>query len=222
MIERFECLTEYLIYEYTQKTYTAELSRDDIYEISKMLPNKEEWKLDTFDKIRADIRTKYTLSNRKLSEAIDIIKTHREFCINIGIELPIPQLTTDSIDKYVAIYKRMHTSIPGGANSDDATRKRRQRKARCVKAMKSLPQTAIVCIFTLVELGKLDYVGEEFDFLYEKYSRELEDDYDFTQYCSYIAASTKALSFLKKGLEKTGQQSLLKRLATDVGTFKVK
>lgn len=221
MIERFESLTKYLIEEYEQKTFTAELSREDISEISRMLPHKRKWTHASFDSVKAKIRKKFNLSNRKLSRVLDVIKTHREFCTNIGLDLPITQIDSDVLMKYLSIYKRIQSKRTQSVPKLAAywLRYQRKTKARYIKEFEAdLSREAVICIFTLIELGKLNYYGEAFDSLYLKYEHDAEDEYKFSQYCYYITASSRAIEFLINGLTKIGQKSLLKCILNNSAT----
>jgi hypothetical protein len=220
MIDRFESLTKYLIDEYAQKTFTSELSRADIYQISRMLPHKKEWMRASFDSMKAKIRKKFNLSNRKLSKVIDVIKIHREFCTNIGLELPITQMDSDVLKKYLSIYKRIQIKRIQNVRKLAAywLHYQRRTKGRLIEEFEAeLSREAVICIFTLIELGKLAYYGEAFDSLYLRYEHDAAEEYEFSQYCYSITASSRALEFLINGLTKIGQKSLLKCILNDSG-----
>jgi len=194
----FESLTEFLIYEYEQNTFTKKLSRNDIFDISNILPLKEKWTLDSFDKIKLQIKKKYDLGSKELSKAINIIKAHREFCINIGTELPLEQINIKNMNLYISIYNE-YKAID--CNKEEAFVER---------VRLELPKQAIICIYTLVELGKLDYFSEAFDLLYNKYDCKVKDECDLYKYCSYIIRKGKALDHIKNALRNMGQISLLR------------
>lgn len=224
LFEEFEYLTNYLIYEYQHGTFTDELSRDDIYEISQMLPPKKNWRMEIFDRAKTEIKDKFNLSNRKLSKAIDIIKSHREFCVEIGLEQPLTQLKTETLAKYIEIYNKLHGKrLNENSAIDGKTINAEWKKGSgCIGEMQSiLPRESIVCIFTLVELGKLNYFGEEFDFLYKKYDTEAEYEDDITSYCSFITRNINALRHIKKALRKIGQKSLQEAYSNATQQFKI-
>ncbi|MDZ7641697.1 MAG: hypothetical protein U5J62_06730 [Desulfurivibrio sp.] len=84
-LEKIEWLANYLIDEYSQGTFTKELSREDIEDISITLPNKDKWEEEIFVEIREELKSKYKIGSRRLSEALNIIQKHREFCVNIEL-----------------------------------------------------------------------------------------------------------------------------------------
>ena len=177
--------------------------------ISNILPDKEKWIFDDFEKIKLEIREKYNLSNRKLSKAIDIIKGHREFCINIGLELPLKQINTQYLNSYIRIHSEFqHRKHEEGWVS--------QIEATCKEIMSEIPNEAIICIYTLIELDTHDYFSEAFDPLYGQYKQKMEDEYSsLADYCSHIIVKGTALTNIKKALKKTGQKTLLKECFTE-------
>lgn len=115
--ERLIDLKNTLLREYRLQTYTKHLSRADIEDISKKLLPYEKWRLPEFDENKATIRKEYGISNKECSEVIDIIKCHRKFCTNIGMELPFGNITDDELRQYaklVAEYCNFRSSEPKG------------------------------------------------------------------------------------------------------------
>lgn len=212
MMEELEFLTKFLIYEYAQKTYTSELSRAELEEISKSLPKKDEWGGESFDKAKEKIKTKFDLSNGKLSKAIDIIKKHKEFSYNIGCFLPLQILSPKEFELYLETYRYLHSEKKYGRKTSerDGMHEVLHAEAKCVEKIKNeLPREAIVGLFTLLELGKLNYYSEALDFLYEKYDTEACDDQEILEYCSYILNNTQALRYLERAFNKINEPELL-------------
>ena len=72
--------------EYSTGTFICGLSRYEIEEISKKLPQKSEWVDPSFDIISDQIKLEYNIpSNKSYSKILDLIKNHKEFSYNIGI-----------------------------------------------------------------------------------------------------------------------------------------
>lgn len=206
LMERFEYLTMFLIEEYQQKTFTKELSREDIREISKLLPLKEKWSLPNFDDIRANIRDKYKLSSNSLSTAINIIKLHREFCTNIGLELPLTQINKADLYLLINVFEKYQNVY---TKADSAETRNKQKMVLVGQLASELPGKAIICFFTLVELGKLDYYSEAFDFLFQRHEGEAVNYCDLNFYCSVILNNIRALDYIRNALKKLGQISLI-------------
>ena len=215
MMEEFEYLTNTLIYEYAQNTFTPELSREDLRQISEILPPKEMWGDESFDKAKAKIQADFGLSNRKLSQAIDIIKKHKEFSYNIGMSEPLNFITLKEFCIYLETYRYLHSEKLCGKETfkRDHLEEVWHAEAKSVEKIKNeLSREAIVGLFTLIELGKLDYYSEAMLFLYEKYDREACDDMQVLEYCSYIINNTQALRYIERAFKKINQTDLLRFL----------
>lgn len=81
-------------------TFTKILSRWQIEEIAKNLPQKSTWNNDLLA-IKQQIKNKYGLSSQEFNKALDIIQSHREFCVYIGMEIPFKTFSDSSIENYI-------------------------------------------------------------------------------------------------------------------------
>ena len=78
-------------------TATKNLSRKDLKDISDRLPPKDKWGDDDFGRIKWEIRQDYKLCNRKLSDAINLIKENRTMGANIGINFSLKHVSDDKL-----------------------------------------------------------------------------------------------------------------------------
>jgi hypothetical protein len=150
-----------------------------------------------------------------LSTSINIIKKHKEFSWNIGIIIPLEFLSNDEFEKYLEIYCYLHSEKLYGKKSfaKDDLHEVWHAEAQCVEKIRNeLSRKAIVGLFTLLEIGKLDYYSEALGFLYQKYDREACDDREIQEYCSYILNNTQALRYLERAFKKINEPSLLSLL----------
>ncbi len=86
--------------EYSVKTFTKELSRNDIEHISQELMPINRWTEQAFDDNRNDIKKKYGLSSNALSKAIDIVKTNPLFANNINLPIPMGTISDEELRQY--------------------------------------------------------------------------------------------------------------------------
>ena len=89
VMRKFDELIYFLdkcIAEYSLGTCTKSLSRSDIQDISKRLPDYEEWKTEKFKEIKNQIKQEYHLGSKEFSDAVNLIKKNRLFSTNIGCE----------------------------------------------------------------------------------------------------------------------------------------
>lgn len=94
-------------------TFTKNLLREDIENVSRLLPKYEKWGEDQFIKIREEVKRKYNISNREFSKVLDIIKEHRKFRINIGLDNTYREISDEEFEAYAvmvhqAIIERQH------------------------------------------------------------------------------------------------------------------
>lgn len=86
--------------EYSVKSFTKELSRNDIEQISKELMPITRWTEEAFDDNRNEIKKKYGLSANALSKAIDIIKTNPLFANNINHPIVLCSISDEELNQY--------------------------------------------------------------------------------------------------------------------------
>lgn len=102
----------FIFEEYEQKTFagnlvTGFLSREKIKELAKDLPQINEWaNKEEFNKIKGQIITKYSISSKTLGQAINIIKSNREFSFSIGKELIIKEFSENNLVNFISIYDK--------------------------------------------------------------------------------------------------------------------
>ncbi|MGL6525014.1 hypothetical protein ACSZNV_08295 [Aeromonas hydrophila] len=89
---------EFIIEEYRQGTFTKNLSRDDIRNLSKFLPPISEWHDKAKIKaIKSEFAKDYGVSTREVNEAIKLIRNNMEFSSNINSEIIIDTIRLSSI-----------------------------------------------------------------------------------------------------------------------------
>lgn len=143
-----------LVDEYKTGTYTKKLNRKDIETIAQYLPVFSEWRNDYFDDIRKDLKKRFNIGSKELSEAINIIKNHFEFRRYIypnEYQLPL------SKDKLI----------------DIVTEKYNQ------KDVNKFTLEEVACLRTLIELGTAvtggSYYSENYQELFEIYHKECKN-----------------------------------------------
>ena len=108
VMEKFDELIYFLrncMDEYSLGTFTKNLSRTDIRDISKRLPDYEEWKTEEFREIKEEIKQEYRLGSKEFSEAVNLIKQNRLFSANIGCEKIFGTITEEELKEYASLVK---------------------------------------------------------------------------------------------------------------------
>lgn len=108
VMRKFDELIYFLdkcIAEYSLGTCTKSLSRSDIPDISKRLPDYEEWKTKKFKEIKNQIKQEYHLGSKEFSDAVNLIKKNRLFSTNIGCERIFGTITENELKEYASLVK---------------------------------------------------------------------------------------------------------------------
>ena len=98
--DKIDFLMWRLIRKYKTGTFTKELSRSQIEEISKLLPNKKEF-ANKIKEVKTEIKKKYNISSNKFDCVLKLIRKHREFSANIGIERPFRYISDNTMKIFV-------------------------------------------------------------------------------------------------------------------------
>jgi len=91
--------------------FTKRCSRRDLVTIANLMPRREFWRTASFDKQKALVKTRFKLSNRQFSLALDVIQTARETKAILGIETNLLHLSDDEITWTVDQWRRIHPKI---------------------------------------------------------------------------------------------------------------
>ncbi|MFT3783807.1 MAG: hypothetical protein QM790_17490 [Nibricoccus sp.] len=104
--ERFEQLfyrSRRIASERRYGSFTPELNRDELEQLSKDLPDAHTWSDSTkFKEVKADWTKRYRLSGNAFCRAIDFIKKHREFSANIGLRKPLVGLNGETLERLLS------------------------------------------------------------------------------------------------------------------------
>lgn len=223
-------LTGKLINEYKQGTYTKTLSRGDIKDISIALPDVSEWPLDSFKAIKLDIKSRYSIGSKELSNCIGIIKLHREFAPKVGIDVPLTECNFEDLNIFfqcLEIIKPLdtYTGEPKvvGFNEesfdnmfDNLEVEDENRLLIQMVCKEDIALEALIGIFSLYEFGRdLDY-SENYEniyetelrskLLYERYEHELDS------IIGHYVNKINAFEHIVKSLKFLSQFEILKKL----------
>ncbi|RXK12186.1 hypothetical protein CP965_10430 [Halarcobacter mediterraneus] len=191
LIDSVTELLENLKIEYKYGVHTDKLSREEIRQIAKELPNYKYWKEEKFNEEKEKIRQEYNLTNRKLSEAIDIIKNHYEFSSYIGIENKIRKV---DVVKFANVY-----------NYIKEYKSRTINKTELESFLKKEDKYILAIFAALIDFRKEIYYVEEFDKLVEKFYQD-----SYTKLIYILTTGTKIFRNLKDSLQIMNQITLLK------------
>lgn len=161
--------TEYLIHEYRIGTFTKKLSRHDSENIAVELPNRNEWVNDSFSAVKTSIKQKYRIGSNELTQALNIIQNHKEFCVYINMEKRFGNISEIDLKEYARVVICMDENEKErkvqGDLLQETTRKHLleiQRKAKRRKELsKNISDQTLCYLMTFREYGRrMDYFSE--------------------------------------------------------------
>lgn len=154
LCQGFTLYMDCLVDEYKTGTYTKKLNRKDIETIAQYLPVFSEWRNDYFDDVRNDLKKRFNIGLKELSEAINVIKNHFEFRRYIypnEYQLPL------SKDKLIDIITEKYNQ----------------------KDVNKFTLEEVACLRTIIELGTAvtggSYYSENYQELFEIYHKECKN-----------------------------------------------
>lgn len=210
-IGQFEIVYSYLKEEYECNTFTKNLSRFDIYEISQRLPNRDNWsKLDSIKETIDDIRSNYSISAKEMHKCIHIIENHYEFSNNIGLEKKII-LSSATLRLYVNSFLKVYKSCVLRSKGFHKTSKEEyDYTIRCIEKLitvikDELSKEEVFELYYLYKFSHTEY-SEKYDEVRPNTALNPIEDENYVR-----KAISQGHAFLRiwRSLENLGQTSLL-------------
>lgn len=214
---------EYLIHvlgelylEYSQGTFTTNLSRKQLRDISIELPDYEEWKKPTFKQIKESIKAKYSISSNELSKAINIIKKKRFLAVNIGLEIPFKDFTDYFIEKFNEIIQlvqeELDSAVPVVKLGDfSCTEETIDNRDKILPFISNFTKEDKILFHTFIEVGMLStkYYDEELENVHNYISTMIDnwsDEYLYSKLRLVLRGD------FKRGLKICGQRTIIDKL----------
>lgn len=101
-------LSKYLCDEYSLGSFTKKLSRKNIFEVASLLPPKSEWHDELFDVTKKNIKKRFGIGSKDLSDCIMIIEAHFELAPQIEMSVPLLGVTASDIHDFFVHWVRLH------------------------------------------------------------------------------------------------------------------
>lgn len=211
MIDNFSQDVSYIIDEYKQGIFTKKLSRMQIDEISSLICNISNWKTS-----KEEIKKKYNIGSKELTDTVNIIKSHREFSMNIGKEIKFHNIRLKALDAY----KQYHTNAlklrhvknvkgPLGIEYEVSVQDEDEMKKLEDKLLSVVTYDELIFFIACIEITKMNLYSEQLDSIY----KELFDAY---HHCSksafYKLGRGRLHNYLVEGLKRCGQMTYCNRI----------
>ena len=214
---------EYLIYffgdlysEYMQGTFTTNLSRKLLRDISIELPDFIEWQNPSFKQIKESLMEKYNISSNELSKAINIIKEKRFLAVNIGLEIPFKDFSVFFVQKFNEIIQlvqeELDSSVPvTKLGKSNCTKETIDNRDKILSFIAHFTKEDKILFHTFIEVGMLStkYYDEELENVYNYVSSMIDnwsDEYLYSKLRLVLRGD------FKRGLEICGQKTIIEKL----------
>jgi hypothetical protein len=174
----------YLRKEYDTGTFTKELSRAQLEEISKLLPSPNEY-VEKIKEVKEQVKKKYIIGSNKFNYALDIIRKHREFSANMGKESVFSHLSDNAMRVFAecSVGKRDWEEASSEISMDE---------------LNLLYTFSDICGWRYGE-GDLAYFSENVQFVYSYTKRRGISCYDINP--------ASQINYVIKGMKKCGQKT---------------
>lgn len=105
-------MNTYLLEEYRQGSFTANISRLELFQMARKLPPTKNWRNgSSFNMIKDGLKDSYNLSSTELSKAIGIIKNHYEISPVIGGIPNLQGVTEEQIILYLDEWIKLNEEV---------------------------------------------------------------------------------------------------------------
>lgn len=197
-------LLEYLCKEYETGTFTKKLSRHDISKIADEIPNKTLWGSKEFLETRESLKQTLSIGSLPFSEALEIIKSHREFSVKIGVEISIETISPQRFTEFLYLDKDLNQSrsVEIGISAEAISERNKAIKI----IADSFSREELATISSLIEIGRPGYFSETYDYLYS-----LEIRLSTSELAEGLRRKNK-IELLSRALTKMGQPTLIECL----------
>jgi hypothetical protein len=101
----------YLSDEYRFDTYTKNLSRADIFNIAKQLPDRSDWSNEEFKAIKAALISQYQISSNELCKACNLIQENYETAYFVKKDLTLLGLTEAQILEFLSFWVKLNPNF---------------------------------------------------------------------------------------------------------------
>lgn len=214
VMEKFDELIYFLrncMDEYSLGTFTKNLSRTDIWDISKRLPDYKEWKIEKFREIKEEIKQEYHLGSKEFSDAVNLIKQNRLFSANIGCEKIFGTITQEELKEYASLVKyyfEKDKSKKGDVTGGDRLDKVQQNAEILKKYLSNISMETLNTLLCFYDMSNRSLAVEKLEDVYEYIVGSSFDE-------MYIIRKLKqknACLRIINGMKKCGQVTYAKQL----------
>lgn len=199
-------------------THTIECSRRDLKAIAALLGHQSTWRDPSFDDGKREAMSRFGLSGRKFSDAVDAIRGSRPLAASVGIESPLRHLGDDRAVAALELWAKVHPPAPDDA-TDPGTDYFERDRTRMIEGARKARELydAIIVLLTPEEFADVQTVfyigrdrvqGEFYDEYLDGTIAEHSAGRDRRQIVHHIMSKTNLLDAMVDGATAVGRPSL--------------
>ncbi|TPK84169.1 DUF3775 domain-containing protein [Mesorhizobium sp. B2-4-13] len=207
-----------LVYERATGSFTASCSRRDLLRMAGMLPPPHEWSEAAFTTAKTQVMEQFGIGSRKFSDAVSIIKGHREAGSLVGFEFKLAHLTDEHAKFVIEEWIKAHPATDRGEfdyfNRDwDRFRKSMGDMAAAVKSVTdTLSPEEIADLETIFYIGRERMYCEGYDEQVKATLSEHRVAGNLMEEVRHLLTKTNLLDALVRGTEILGRRRLASEL----------
>ncbi|WP_041272688.1 hypothetical protein [Desulfitobacterium hafniense] len=211
MLDNFSYFISDIIKEYKQGIFTKKLSRRKISEISLLIGDIKDWKTS-----KDMIKKKYNIGSKELTDAVNIIKSHREFSMNIGKEIKFHNISCAALEAYkeyqIDASKLMHNQKvkdPLGLEYEEIVQDEDELKKLEDNFLSIISYDDLIFFIACIEIIKTNLYSEQLD---SKYEELFEAYHNCSESALYKLGGGRLHGYLIAGLKRCGQMTYCNKL----------
>lgn len=209
--------------EYSLGTFTKHLSRSDLEEIARELPQCDRWREPEFDDIRQRLHDKYNISGKELSEAISIIKEHLFFGSLIGKEHKIGGISDEELKIYARYSVEMCKLSENEGNEEENGHFTQSSLEKIHNYCKKQNELSVgLSIESISLLAAFSSFGKKYYKCYAERFNSLWDDFkpDSDTDKPGLLNSIQDIELVLKGMERCGQTTYIRKIRAALSMVK--
>lgn len=127
-LSHFIDLIDCIITEYKQGLFTSKLSREDLLQITKIIPPYQNWVNEEFTLAKKEIIEKYSLSNKDFCRALDTIKNHKELSYLINKKNKNLEISEETILNFFEYWIKINPQSKVSKEEQEKTKEEKEEK----------------------------------------------------------------------------------------------
>ena len=218
-LARLRDRVEEFVLETHTGTFTRECSRKDLLDVATILGKHATWTDESFTTRKSEASTRFCLSGRQFSKAVNKIKSSRELSALIGIEKDLIHISDEKVVIALRKWNELNSFRLNSSCGDhfewpdfDKVQKEFEKKQdlnKFISSLLTIDEFSDLC--ALYYLGRDLKYGELYDYTLQ-YTKSRFDVGTYGSHVDYLISKANLLKHVIRGVERAGKPSLAQKL----------